>query len=395
MLHRLRHLVLLLTLFSAVHGRAQWGGSLYGIHNPTSGMFAFAALDLSTMAITDLDTLPMNQISSMASGTVDTDLERFLFCTGTNIFMLDPYGLLPTTVVAPPIGPGAYLCNIEYDPCTASLYGFVNDPPDSVVFARYHIATNTFQTLLTMPNTMSFMMGAGSYIDPITRVYGFENINNIMGIDVDLGTLLYDTPMIDPPGESFGHISLDCSTGQVLGTSFGAASEGGDGKWVSTVDPLTGIVTHLSSTHTPNALMKPAMTGSCVDQVNGVFYWGGVNGAWVGGNTTTGNIVLDDVSTPATPLFCVNHFSNCACGSLDLPDVSSLDPASPPYPIPATDVLYIFSRTRPVQWTDMAGRSITVPVLRTNEWIQADVSNVPPGMYCVRSGEHVWRVVVE
>lgn len=377
----------------ALVSNAQLSGSLFGIHNPQSGVFAFSSLDLSTMAISDIDTLPMGVISSMASGTVDTDQETFLFCTGTTLYMLDPYGLLPTTSVVLPMAASAYFSNIEYDPCTASLFGFVLDAPDSVVFARYDLAANSFQSLLAMPTNMQFMMGAGSYIDPVNRVYGFENINSIMGIHIDMGTLLYDTPMIDPPGESFGHLSYDCGTGQILGTSFGAASEGGDGKWVSAVDPLTGVVTHLSNAHTPNALMKPAMTGSCVDQATGVFYWGGVNGTWVGANTTTGSIVLDDVSAPTTPIYCVNHFSSCACASTGVMEASAT--VSLPYPQPAIDVLMFPGTRGPLAWTDAVGRAVNVPLLRTDVGAQAEVSALRSGIYLVRSAAVTYRVVVE
>lgn len=377
----------------ALVSNAQLSGSLFGIHNPQSGVFAFSSLDLSTMAITDIDTLPMGQISSMASGTVDTDQERFLFCTGTTLYSLDPYGLLPTTSVLLPMAGTANFSFIEYDPCTASLFGFVIDAPDSVMFACYDLAANSFQSLLAMPTNMQFMMGAGSYIDPVNRVYGFENINSIMGIHIDMGTLLYDTPMIDPPGESFGHLSYDCGTGQILGTSFGAASEGGDGKWVSAVDPLTGMVTHLSNAHTPNALMKPAMTGSCVDQATGVFYWGGINGTWVGANTTTGSIVLDDVSMPSTPIYCVNHFSACACASTGVMEASAT--VSLPYPQPAFNVLMFPGTRGPLAWTDAAGRAVNVPLLRTDVGAQAEVSALRSGIYLVRSAAVTYRVVVE
>lgn len=389
--HRLP--VVLCCFSLALVGNAQLSGSLFGVHNPQSGVFAFSSLDLSTMAITDIDTLPMGQISSMASAAVDTDLERFLFCTGTTLYFLDPYGLLPTTSVALPMAGTAFFNNIEYDPCTASLFGFVIDTPDSVVFARYDLAANTFQSMLAMPTNMQFMMGAGSYIDPVNRVYGFENINSIMGIHIDQGTLLYDTPMIDPPGETFGHLSYDCSSGHVLGTSFGAASEGGDGKWVSAVDPLTGVVTHLSNAHTPNALMKPAMTGSCVDQATGIFYWGGINGTWVGANTTTGNIVLDDVSAPLTPLFCVNHFSACACATTGAMEERAA--AELPYPQPASDVLNFPGVGGPFVWVDAAGRAAQVPMRRTGSGWQAEVSALRPGIYLVRNAAVTYRVVVE
>ncbi|QQR87433.1 MAG: hypothetical protein IPJ76_04185 [Flavobacteriales bacterium] len=377
----------------ALVSNAQLSGSLYGIHNPQSGVFAFSSLDLSTMVISDIDTLPMGVISSMASGTVDTDQETFLFCTGTTLYSLDPYGLLPTTSVVLPMAGTAFFNFIEYDPCTASLFGFVNDPPDSIVFARYDLASNTFQSLLTMPGNMQFMMGAGSYIDPVNRVYGFENINSIMGIDIDQGTLLYNTPMIDPPGESSGHLSYDCSTGNVLGTSFGAASEGGDGKWVSTVDPLTGVVTHLSNAHTSNALMKPAMTGSCVDQATGVFYWGGINGTWVGANTTTGSIVLDDVSAPLTPLFCVNHFSACACAATNVAEESAEQ--LPPFPQPANDMVTFPGVRGPLVWVDPAGREVQVPQSRTEGGVLADVGALPSGVYVVRTAALTYRVAVE
>lgn len=390
---RLRHQLVLSCFAVALASNAQLTTSLYGIHNPQSGVFAFSSLDLSTMVISDIDTLPMGQISSMASGTVDTDQEMFLFCTGTTLYSLDPYGLLPTTSVMLPMAATAFFNFIEYDPCTASLFGFVNDPPDSIVFARYDLAANTFQSLLTMPSNMQFMMGAGSYIDPVNRVYGFENINSIMGIDIDQGTMLYNTPMIDPPGETFGHLSYDCSTGHVLGTSFGAASEGGDGKWVSTVDPLTGVVTHLSNAHTPNALMKPAMTGSCVDQATGVFYWGGVNGTWVGANTTTGSIVLDDVSAPLTPLFCVNHFSACACAATSVANEGNT--VLHPFPQPANDLVTFPGLYGPLVWIDATGRAVHVPVSHTEVGTLADVSALPPGVYVVRAAELTHRVVVE
>ncbi len=388
-----RHTLVLLCSLVALLGRAQSPGSLYGIHNPSPGVFSFCSLDLTSMVITDIETLPFGQISSMASGAVDTDQGLFLFCTGTELYALDPDGILPTSSVALPMAASAFFNFIEYAPCTASLYGFVNDPPDSIVFARYDLNANQFHTVLAMPSSMMFMMGAGSYIDPVDRVYGFENINAIMGIDIDQGTLLYNTPMIDLPGEQFGHLSYDCSTGQVLGTSFGPAIEGGDGKWVSTVDPLTGIVTHLSLSHTPNALLKPALTGSCVDQTNGIFYWGGINGSWVGGSTTTGGIVLDAASTPATPIFCVNHFSGCACMTTGMAVEAVAHEL--PYPVPATTTVTLPGTFGPLRWTDIAGREVQAPVTHTATGTVADVDGLPPGLYLVRSAKGTQRVLVE
>lgn len=392
----IRRLTLLFLLALAVLSRpanAQLTDQLFGIHNPLSGVFAFCSLDLSTMAITEIEVLPMGLISGTASATVDNEEGLYLFCTGATLFTLDPTGLLPTTSVALPLVGTARFNHIEFDPCTHSLYGFVNDPPDSIVFARYDITNNTFQTLLDMPSNMSFAMGAGSYVDPINRVYGFENVNSIMGIDIDSGALLYNTPMIDPPGESFGHLSYDCSTGQILGTSFGSTVEGGDGKWVSVVDPLTGVVTHLSSAHTPNALYKPALTGSCVDQVTGMFYWGGVNGAWVGANTSTGSIVLDEVSVPETPIFCINHISGCACLTADVEDVAGSHQY--PHPMPAESAVVLPGVRGPLLWMDASGREVRVPVNFTTDGAIADVHALPAGIYMVRSISGVHRVLVE
>ncbi|MBK8341018.1 MAG: hypothetical protein IPK99_13920 [Flavobacteriales bacterium] len=255
--------------------------------------------------------MPISGINGLASGLVDHDAQRYLFCTGQELYTFDPLDIAPMQMTSLPLTGNDLFIQVEYNTCDSDLYGIVNAPPDSIVFVRYDRSANTFQTLLALdPLNTYFTLGGMSYIDPVAGLYGLEH-GSIMGIDIATGTLLYDSPIIDPPGESFGHIAFDCGTRQVLGTSYGPAPEGGEGKWVSVVDPTSGIVTHLSNAHTENGLWKPALTGSCVDHTNGTFYWGGVDGAWIGANTTTGAIVYDEVASSLEPIFAVNHFAPC------------------------------------------------------------------------------------
>lgn len=374
---------------------AQLADYLYGLHNPGSGVFRFARMELATGEVTELEQLPITGVGSAASSCVDVAAGRYLFNTGQQLFTLDPLNQAPMVSVSYPLPSSTRFYGMAHNPCDDALYGVLNAGVGYNVFARYDRASNTFTELVDLGDDFGYSLGGMSYIDPQEQLYGLEHGGRILGIDIIGSELIYDTPIVNLSGEVFGHIAFDCALGRVIGTSYGQTPKSGAAKWVSMVDPLTGIVTHLASMYTQDALMKPALTGSCIDQNGGVFYWGGMDAQWVGASTSNGEITYSATATSPQTLYAVEHFSECACTTTGVEEAS--EPSSLAYPNPATRAITLLGAPpgSDLSWSDACGRIVRVPMRRTADRVDCDVAALAPGGYVVRAtAGQWWRVQV-
>jgi hypothetical protein len=93
-------------------------------------------------------------------------------------------------------------------------------------------------------------------------------------------------------------------------------------KYLSTIDPYTGIVTHVSNPGWNVGIWKPIGGGSFINQLTGDFFYSAAGHTLISVNTGTGNLVYNQIINSGD-LFGIQHFSDCSCITTDLSDITS------------------------------------------------------------------------
>jgi hypothetical protein len=370
-------------LFS-ITSSSQISNYIYGIHNPSAGNFYFSRMDTASGVITDFSQVPISVIG-MASSCIDVPGQVYYFCIDELLVSFDASSGNLLATVTLPIPPSAQFLQIQFNPCDSSLYGIINDPPSSISFGKYNLASGVMTTISVLSSNMLFCMGCVAVLDPDSGIYSFYN-GNIVGLDISTGQTLYDNPATPV---NFGHIALKCNTHEIFGISviFAEAM-----KVLCTIDPYTGIVTQLSQSGWQQGLWKPAMGGDFINQASGEYYYVGA-GVIMGISTLTGDTTY--TKTGVTNFYLIQHFSDCGCsftgmGELDDNTTFQLspNPASSQVTIRSMHAIDSF------EIYNLIGEKIS------SEWnrsgigkIKIDVSRLNPGIYFVEVNSEKGRTV--
>ena len=232
----------------------------------------------------------------------------------SRIYYLDPNDILPPVITPLPLPPGALFVHTTFDPCTQVFYGILNAYADSVVVARYDPVAQVFTTLHAFPLPQYVQTQPWGEFDATSQVYTVVADQGLFGINVQTSQVLYNTPFVNIPNESFGHMALLCNSLTETPAFYGTSVDMDiTVKCLSTIDAYTGVIAHVSGNWTTSGVWKPYTGGSCIDQNTATFYWSGAGGKIVGASTTTGMIVHDQYGIGAGELHFIEHFSSCAC----------------------------------------------------------------------------------
>ncbi|HTF05421.1 MAG TPA: T9SS type A sorting domain-containing protein, partial [Bacteroidia bacterium] len=161
-----------------------------------------------------------------------------------------------------------------------------------------------------------------------------------------------------------------------------SASQNEDVKFLSTVDPLTGVVTHVSNLFWYQGWWKPSGGGNCIDFATGTYYYSGAPDLLIGVNLITGDTTSVHATGQGSFLF-VQCFTQCPCSPAGIEETSAS--AFNVFPNPATDVLTIqvnatVSDLQYCTVTDVLGREVMrVPV--NNSSLTVSVAKLASGVY--------------
>lgn len=308
-----RSLVGCATLAFAQFVWCQDPGKLYFINANGNGPHTFASFDLNMATMDALEPVALNGFSSSMSSCVDPTHGTYILCTGQELWVLDPSGQVPMQTIALPLSSGQDFGKIEYDPCHDRYLGLIGYGTDSLVLAAFTLGTSDFASITTIYPSPGFIMGEQAMFDPDARLYMIKMPDSFLGIDVDDGTVVYDTTIESITGYTqFSHVAYDCSKGQLFGTMVGPCPEGGTGKHLAQLNPSTGAVSIITAHCITSGLMKPALGGSAIDTATAVFYWSGFNGTIAGTHENSGALAYDE-SIATGEVFFMEHFSACGC----------------------------------------------------------------------------------
>jgi hypothetical protein len=365
-------LVLVLSLH-ALH--AQFNGAVYGVSSFNLSSHWFSRLDLTTGALTTLQQVPVTNLMSHHSSTTDHH-SAFYFCDGTHIYAFDPQtGAYTTTTLTIP-GSSIFM-QIQFSPCDSLIYGIVKNWPSGYDFARYNTGSNSVYIIDSLPS-VAMVTGYGSAFDPVHQIYYNYANGQLTGIQTSAGQVVSDVTVTELPGQSLKHITYDCTHGRIVGTSVHLTTHV---TVLATVDPLTGIVSALSTTPWVNGYATPYFGGACVDQANGVYYYPAGNPDQVIGVDVQTGDTLSAQSTGVSTVRLVQHFSSCFCGPLN--NEEYVTPSAAVYPNPANDLLRVRSNSQNgsyVVLTDLYGREmLRAPMMGGSA--ELPVSGLPAAVY--------------
>ena len=394
-LFRTGYTIALIGVCSVVGVKAQSPGALYCITNPGPGVFEFAEFQLAGGAVTVLQTLPIGSISSAASACIDGDHGWYHFCTGSTLYSYDANNVATPVTTVLPVSPTADFTAIEFDPCDSVFIGIMYDPPGSIDIVRFDPIANQFSTVLPLFPTTYLPGGVQAAFDPVLRRYLVQTTTGFIGVDVDAGTFVFNTPITVPVGLSgFGHLAYDCTTQRLVGTAVGTGSEGGYGKFLCELDPVTGLVTELTASPSPDGIWKPMLGSSTIDLGTGLFHWSGAGGVVVGAQVVSGSMSYDQTSTSGE-LNLIEHFSTCAC-SISTGVQEALRPMLSVYPVPATDALIVEGTSVGSFLLILrADGSVARSVLSQGDTVRIPLAGLSAGVYFLRVDDRAIRFVVE
>lgn len=302
-------LLFCLTLITGGWLKAQTNGYVFGIDNASSGVFWFSKLEVATGQLTHIAQMPWNSYSATISTCVDPDMQLYYYCNGFTMYQIDPLTgiILSTTPIG--IAPTADLYHVQYNPCDSMIYGIVNDAPNNCYFARYNASNGVTTNLGNLSANMSFCGGCMCFIDPVNQLYVVHAPGALMAISLSTGLVVYNTPIVNLPNESFGHIAYDCKEGRIIGTT---ASSSTNLKYLATVDPVTGIVTHITQNGWTDGFWKPLNGGNSIDNYLSVYYYSGAPDLIVAVDIISGD-TISVTHTGGGSFLGLQYFSQCSC----------------------------------------------------------------------------------
>ena len=126
------------------------------------------------------------------------------------------------------------------------------------------------------------------------------------------GTLSFLTPLsIITTTENFFGISYDCNNSRIIGisiTSYDSLA------YLSSVDFLSGSLTHISSLGWTSTINPFLYGGTCVDHINQLYYYTPAQNIIFTVELNTGNLLhTDTISSNA--LLGIELFSECPCSN--------------------------------------------------------------------------------
>lgn len=393
----IRILVLFVLLLGAAPVlRAQSNDSLYFIRYAGIGEYFFSRFDLATGMVTDIEPVPLSAISSAGSSCIDPVRGRYHLSTGYSIITFNPDDAVAPVTTPLPVPSGANFFSIEYDPCDSVFMGVVSQPGVEITFVRFDPGPGEFVTMTSLPTNIAFCAGCQAMFDPSTRLYMVRYSHGFFGIDVDNGTIVYETPINNLPDFTpMHHLAYDCEQQLILGTAVGLGAKGEVGKFLLELDPATGDVTALSGTPTQSGLSKPMLGGSCIDQGTGIFYWAGAGGVIIGA-TGDGDMTYDQLASSGE-LYLIEHFSACSCSGATGISGTNVRPSPKLFPNPAQDHIRIEVTMAGGTFTieDGTGRIVRM-VTSTAGSTEINLAGCAPGVYSLRTDEQrVIRFVIQ
>jgi hypothetical protein len=299
---------------------AQPSGFIYGLHHQNGNEY-FSKIDLANGQLTNMDPLPfVSLFSNKISSFADWDQGIYYYSTGNKIAAFDINSGALLYNVNYSIPSTAYVSGLEYNACDSAIYGvFVSAITGTYLLVKLNPSSGTIATIGIDSLSTYPANGDGYFIDPVNQVYYFSRNNNLWKIDMLSGQVISTTPIINLPGEMILFIRRECATGLIYCTSGSLTTTA---RYLSTLDPVTGLVSHVSANSFPSYYSMLLLNGGSTLRQTGTYYYEVPDDTIVGVDLLTGTISQVMVVTMGNSyLESLLAYPQCSCtGTTAIPD---------------------------------------------------------------------------
>lgn len=257
----MKHLsLLLLLLLSGMFGRlvAQQDSTIYGLARNSSPPEVFlAAIDAQTGLVSNISGSSLGIGLTLTSTTIDPHAGIFYFSLEGNLIGVD---LATGSVVSSPtltFSNGTYFDGFLFNCSDSLLYGLARNNSPNEVFLATVDPVNGVVTNISPQSIATSITFLGTTIDPIQRIFYFISNNELVGVDMDSGTLVSSPVITNTNGAYLNGILYNPADSSLYGL---AQNSSPATIYFAKVNPQTGVVNNISPTSISTSITLSSYT---------------------------------------------------------------------------------------------------------------------------------------
>lgn len=218
----------------------------------------------------------INQISNQGFGnyisnktsTVDPIQDIFYYTDGSGqIVAIDEQTgdiLFSSTMQ---LQPNYYFQQFVYNELDQNIYGLERTPTQG---GKFYLSTIDPQTgVITRISNNSIantICNLDMALDVVNDVYYFSDCTDLIGVDLNTGSIVNQVPLSIPNADYFSHFKFNMADGMIYGVSRTANPAG---VYLAKLNPQTGVVTNISQQSVASSVN---INDNALDPLNEIFY---------------------------------------------------------------------------------------------------------------------------
>jgi len=384
MLKKISQLLLLVLISIPFYGSAQNNivGLYVEIENdngivPEYNMW-LSTINTGTGDISQISNQGFGNLISNKTSTVDPIQNIFYYTNGLGeIVAIDEQSGAFLYNTPMQLLPNYYFQQFVYNELDQNIYGLERTPLDG---GKFYLSTINPQTgVITRISDNSIAEGVCNLdmaLDVVNEVYYFSNCSDLIGVDINTGSVVSQVPLNIPNADYFSHFKFNLSDQMIYGV---ARTVNPNGIYLAKLNPQTGVVTNISQQSVANSVN---IGDEAIDPLNEIFYIKSGNNDFLSIDMQTGGLLNSpNINLGEEGLgFKLIYYR----GSKILLDTENFSAETKVdiYPQPASQHIYIESNQELVRYEiyDIKGELIQKNSLSN----LIHVEPIPSGMYFIK-----------
>ncbi len=382
----------LFSLAAATMLHAQNNATIYGLsRNSGSPSIYLANINPNSGLVTNISQASLAKAERVPMCTIDPVNQIYYFVNENS--QLVGIDLVTGNMVSNPNLSSStcmYFDQMFYNTADANIYGLArNNNPEAVYLAKVNPITGVFTNISTSPvGTAELLPGAA--IDPVNSIYYFINEQHqLVGLSLSTGAIISSPAITSNATAYFTHLVYNCNNA----TLYGIARNSSPAEiYLAKIDPLTGIVSHISNNSLANAIN---MEGATIDYSNNIFYFLNGYNKFIGVDLSSGNVVSSaGINNPNGSYFDQFLSLPQTCESIE-PPINTLTRSniiSQIYPQPSGETLNVLTKSSGnyhIEIINASGKINLQADFDKVKSIELNTSKFEPGIYILKISDGI------
>lgn len=311
-----RLILLFLLLLNFNSSIAQFDSTIFGLARKTiPNSFFFAKINTTSGLVTNISGASITNCVNVtgSASTIDPIKHEFYYRDCSNQFVTVNMtngnisnSQLITNILTPSFGFSNYNCH------DSVIYGLANSTsPNAFYFSKIN-PLNGIVTNISISSIANCVNATGATLNSKKAEFYFENCTNqFITVDINTGAIINTQTITNTNGSGFSLFKYNCSDSTIYGLSI---KNSPNQVFLAKINPLTGVVTNISSTSVSNNIN---LTSSTIDPIKKQFYFENSSNQFIAVDLASGNIVSNPVITNSNgnyfDLFKYNN--GCCCNT--------------------------------------------------------------------------------